>query len=106
MRKQNIPDFLEALATYTEDIQGYYNNINANIPAWSTFADIFKRQLCWSYFTDPKYFNRLKVYYNNQNEKNIHIRFFINLQDKFKLCPFVRKIKNKIESKDDNTFSY
>lgn len=43
---KNLPDFLEALATYTEDIQGYYDNTNANIdadvPSWSTFADIFK----------------------------------------------------------------
>ena len=41
-----LPEFLEALAAYTEDIQGYYNNINANVdaekPDWSTFADIFK----------------------------------------------------------------
>lgn len=43
---KTLPDFLEALATYTEDIQGYYDNTNANIdadvPSWSTFADIFK----------------------------------------------------------------
>ncbi|RZF62940.1 hypothetical protein EWE74_07040 [Sphingobacterium corticibacterium] len=41
-----LPEFLEALAAYTEDIQGYYNNINANVDAekadWSTFSDIFK----------------------------------------------------------------
>lgn len=38
--------FLEALSVYTEDIQGYYDNMNlsikANKPKWSTFADIFK----------------------------------------------------------------
>lgn len=43
---KTLSDFLEALATYTEDIQGYYDNTNANVnadvPAWSTFADIFK----------------------------------------------------------------
>ncbi|MFD1770411.1 hypothetical protein ACFSBF_11615 [Sphingobacterium suaedae] len=43
---KTLPDFLEALATYTEDIQGYYDNTNANVDAekaaWSTFADIFR----------------------------------------------------------------
>lgn len=43
---QNLPDFLEALASYTEDIQGYYDNtqqpINADEPSWDTFATIFK----------------------------------------------------------------
>ena len=43
---QTVPDFLEALSAYTADIQGYYNNmnqnVNADIPEWSTFADIFK----------------------------------------------------------------
>ncbi|HFK5570144.1 DUF7660 family protein [Elizabethkingia meningoseptica] len=43
---KTLPDFLEALSTYTEDVQGYYNNmkldINADKPDWSTFADIFK----------------------------------------------------------------
>lgn len=43
---KTLPDFLEALASYTEDIQGYYDNTNANVDAekaaWSTFADIFK----------------------------------------------------------------
>ena len=41
-----LPEFLEALAAYTEDIQGYYDNIHANVdadkPEWSTFADIFR----------------------------------------------------------------
>ncbi|WP_422663591.1 MULTISPECIES: DUF7660 family protein [unclassified Sphingobacterium] len=35
-----------ALATYSEDIQDYYNNtkanINADTAAWSTFGDIFR----------------------------------------------------------------
>ncbi|MDR6734884.1 hypothetical protein [Sphingobacterium sp. 2149] len=43
---KTLPDFLEALAAYTEDIQGYYDNTYANVDAekaaWSTFADIFK----------------------------------------------------------------
>ena len=41
-----LPEFLEALAACTEDIQGYYDNIHANVdadkPEWSTFADLFK----------------------------------------------------------------
>jgi len=43
---KKLPDFLEALSSYTEDIQGYYDNmklnVNADKPNWSTFADIFK----------------------------------------------------------------
>jgi succinate dehydrogenase flavin-adding protein (antitoxin of CptAB toxin-antitoxin module) len=43
---KTLPDFLEALNTYTEDIQGYYDNmklnVNADKPNWSLFADIFK----------------------------------------------------------------
>jgi len=43
---KTIPDFLEALSAYTEDIQGYYDNmkqdVNADMANWSTFADIFK----------------------------------------------------------------
>lgn len=43
---KTLPDILEALASYTEDIQGYYDNTNANMDAEkaarSTFADIFK----------------------------------------------------------------
>ncbi len=43
---KSLPDFLEALSAYTKDIQGYYyntkQNINADQPDWSTFADIFK----------------------------------------------------------------
>lgn len=41
----NLADFLEALAHYTEDIQGYYDNtgqqVNADEPSWKVFADIF-----------------------------------------------------------------
>jgi hypothetical protein len=43
---KTLPDFLVALSAYTEDIQGYYDNmklnVNADKPEWSTFADIFK----------------------------------------------------------------
>jgi hypothetical protein len=43
---QSLPDFLESFSAYAQDIQGYYNNTNQNInadkPDWSTFADIFK----------------------------------------------------------------
>ena len=43
---KTLPDFLEVLSRYTEDIQGYYDNtkqeINADQPDWSTFADIFR----------------------------------------------------------------
>jgi len=42
---KTLPEFLEALSAYTEDIQGYYRNMklnkNADIPDWSIFADIF-----------------------------------------------------------------
>jgi hypothetical protein len=48
---KNLDDFLEAMAHYTEDIQGYYDNckkeigehINADIPSWRTFAEHFER---------------------------------------------------------------
>lgn len=43
---KTLPDFLEALASYAEDIQGYYDNTDANLDAEkaarSTFADISK----------------------------------------------------------------
>jgi hypothetical protein len=43
---KTLPDFLEALSAYTEDIQGYYDNIKLSViadkPDWPTFADIFK----------------------------------------------------------------
>lgn len=41
-----LPEFLDALSRYTEDIQQYYintnQNIDANIPNWNVFADIFR----------------------------------------------------------------
>ncbi|MEJ5144850.1 DUF7660 family protein [Sphingobacterium sp. MYb388] len=43
---KSIPDLLEVLSMYAEDIQGYYDNTkqnkNADQADWSTFADIFK----------------------------------------------------------------
>ncbi|MDH7463510.1 hypothetical protein QEG73_19575 [Chitinophagaceae bacterium 26-R-25] len=43
---KTLPDFLESLSSYAEDIQGYYDNmnqdVNADQPSWQTFADIFK----------------------------------------------------------------
>jgi hypothetical protein len=43
---RTLTDFLEAMSRYTEDIQGYYDNMNLKVNAdkadWSTFADIFK----------------------------------------------------------------
>lgn len=43
---KTLPEFLVALSSYAEDIQGYYDNLglnkNVNIPDWSIFADIFK----------------------------------------------------------------
>lgn len=43
---KTLPDFLESLSSYTEDIQGHYDNmkkdVNADLPDWQTFADIFK----------------------------------------------------------------
>lgn len=43
---KTLPDFLEALSSYAEDIKGYYNNMKLNVDTdkadWSTFADLFK----------------------------------------------------------------
>lgn len=43
---RSLPDFLEALSRYTEDIEYYYKNtqqnINADKPSWRVFADIFR----------------------------------------------------------------
>ena len=43
---QTLESFLEALERYTEDIQGYYDNvnliINTNEPSWENFANILK----------------------------------------------------------------
>lgn len=41
-----LPDYLNAMSAYANDIQGYYKNTNQNInadnPNWSTFADIVR----------------------------------------------------------------
>lgn len=43
---RTLPDFLEALRAYAEDIQGYYDNMNLGVdadkPDWQTFADILR----------------------------------------------------------------
>ena len=47
---KTLDDFLDAMTSYSEDIQGYYDNrkseigehINADIPSWRVFADILK----------------------------------------------------------------
>ncbi len=43
---KTLADFLESMGRYTNDVQGYYNNmkmdVNADEPAWGTFADIFR----------------------------------------------------------------
>ncbi len=43
---KTLSDFLEALSAYTEDIQGYYDNMKQNVDAnkadWQMFADLFK----------------------------------------------------------------
>ncbi len=40
----NLADYLGAMTSYTEDIQGYYDNtgqpINADNASWKVFADI------------------------------------------------------------------
>jgi hypothetical protein len=41
-----LDSFLEAISAYADDIQGYYDNtrqnVDADLPSWQTFADIFK----------------------------------------------------------------
>jgi hypothetical protein len=43
---KTLPNFLEALSSYAEGIQYYYNNTNQNVdadkPDWKTFSEIFK----------------------------------------------------------------
>ena len=40
----DLPSFLEALASYSQDIQGYYTNtkqpVNAEVPSWRVFAEM------------------------------------------------------------------
>lgn len=41
-----LSSFVEAMAAYTSDIQGFYDNtnqnINADLPSWKVFADILR----------------------------------------------------------------
>ncbi len=43
---KRLEDFLESMITYTEDIQGYYDNmkmnVNADTPTWENFRNILK----------------------------------------------------------------
>ncbi len=43
---QTLGNFLEAMERYTEDVQGYYDNmnlkINADEPSWENFKNILK----------------------------------------------------------------
>lgn len=43
---KTLKDFLEAMAAYTEDVQGYYNNrklgINADLATWENFKTILE----------------------------------------------------------------
>lgn len=45
-RNNDLKTFLEAMISYTEDIQGYYQNTgqetNSNEASWKLFADIIK----------------------------------------------------------------
>lgn len=44
--RKTIDEYLEAIARYARDIQGYYDNtgqaVNADNPDWKTFSDILK----------------------------------------------------------------
>lgn len=41
---KDLPSFLDALASYAEDIQGYYKNsgqqVDASTPSWRLFAEM------------------------------------------------------------------
>lgn len=41
---KTLEDFIEAMEAYTEDIQGYYDNmnINADKPSWQNFKTILE----------------------------------------------------------------
>ena len=45
-QNKNLDGFLDAIARYANDIQGYYDNtnkkVNADEPSWQVFADILK----------------------------------------------------------------
>jgi hypothetical protein len=43
---KTLEDFIEAMARYAEELQGYYNNqkvaADADVASWKTFSDIIK----------------------------------------------------------------
>lgn len=39
---KTIEDYLEAMSSYVEDIDGYYKNINLEMVNWKVFSDILK----------------------------------------------------------------
>lgn len=43
---KTVEDFLEAMESYAEDVQGFYDNmkmdIDANVPTWENFMTIMK----------------------------------------------------------------
>jgi hypothetical protein len=43
-KNNTLEDFLEALASYAADVDGYYKNtnqnVNADIPSWRVFSDL------------------------------------------------------------------
>ena len=43
---KTLEDFLEAMESYAEDVQGFYDNmkmdIDANVPTWENFMTIMK----------------------------------------------------------------
>ena len=43
---KTLEDFLESMIAYTEDIQGYYDNmklnVDADVPTWENFITILK----------------------------------------------------------------
>lgn len=46
LRNRTLEDFLESMISYTEDVQGFYDNmkmdIDANEPTWENFKTILK----------------------------------------------------------------
>ena len=50
-KNSNLEDFLEAMESYTEDIQGFYDNmkmdIDADEPTWENFKAILKGASCY-----------------------------------------------------------
>jgi hypothetical protein len=39
---KTIEDYLEAMSSYVEDIDGYYKNIDLKMVNWKDFSDILK----------------------------------------------------------------